>query len=446
MIVAGLAVSRGDDRRRAAARRTRALCVGVAVLCVTVVTGCGGRANQEPPPVLGEFLHKSYTVLSQQRLDLVPGEPAADVVVSSGPGSRPAAPVAGGTGDVQVLTYDPQAKRWVLSFDAANRADQDTDLPGDPLLDQSHPIDHVGAAPVWFSGANRPSLAVWGLDAFTNHPSYNVGAISFGKGTSTVNWADTGRDAGSEGLAKPAVVGTGRHQELRLTADYLTSQDAACCPVRKFTRMISMGSGTVRVVHDDRPYLGIYASPTSRQGARVLRVDPRSPASGRLMPGDVILSVGNQRSLDPASASLPDPLLEQVAQHRAGATALFNVRRGASTVTVPIRLSSILDPSWSALPPKQGHLGITVNDKMQIIDGSEDSPLLNFGVQADDTLVSINGYPLHGTSDLPEAMWGTGGEKIRLTYKDTKGILHSIQVTPLPGEASGGTALTVDHM
>lgn len=432
-------------RQRTTARGGRALYIGAAILCFSL-SGCGGSSSQESAPSLGKFLHKGYTVISQRSVGLVTGEPDADVVVSVGPGLHPGAPTAGGTGDVQVLTYDPQATRWVLSFDAADRADTDVVIPGDPLLDQSHTIAHPGAAPVWFTGADKPSLVVWGMDEFTNHPDYNVAVVSFARGTATVNWADTGRDPTSEDLARPVVVGQAPHQTIRLTASYLTSQDSACCAVRDFTRTISMRNGAIQVTADDRPYVGIYVTPDPESGgARVLRVDPGSPASGKLLPGDVITGLGAWHAgMD--SQNLPDPIVDALAQHRAGQSVVFRIERGQSVSTVPIELSSVLNPGASAQPPTSGHLGVTVTNDMKIVDGSEASPLLNFGVMADDILVSINGQQLRNPHDLAVAMWGTGGHQIRLSYKDTTGLVHTISVTPMAGAAGGATTLVVDHM
>lgn len=83
---------------------------------------------------------------------------------------------------------------------------------------------------------------------------------------------------------------------------------------------------------------------------------------------------------------------------------------------------------------------------MKIVDGTQDSPLLDTGIQAGDTLVSIDGYQVNTLDQLPEALWGSGGRQIQVQYRDTRGIAHTVTVTPLDGDASDSDPLIVDHL
>jgi len=96
-----------------------------------------------------------------------------------------------------------------------------------------------------------------------------------------------------------------------------------------------------------RPYLGIlyteissriqseYDLP-SREGAFIVRVQPRSPASrAGLQPGDVIISIDGKKIID------SDDLRRIVRSHRVGDTVVLKVMRGGRTWEARVRIGEM---------------------------------------------------------------------------------------------------------
>lgn len=422
----------------------RRFCCAIALVSVVgpgLVACSENESHALPAPKLAKFLHDGYTVTAQERAELVPGEPAAVIVTSAGPGLTPSTPVAGGTGDVQVLTYDSAAERWIVAFDAANALSV-SQGPGAPVLDQSHPITDVTAKVVRFADSDRPRVAIWGLDSSTNHPPYVVGVVSFAKGSATLEWRSSGSDPDDLGLEVPVVSGKRGRQVLKITAAYATSQDGACCPTRSYTRTVSLEDGRAAVTSDDRPYLGAYTSPIDDYiGARVLYVDPSSPATGKLKPGDVVAGVGDRAQVEPGTDVAPNPIIDALAIHKAGETIDFHVLRGSDTKVVAIKVGSFMHLRQAPTPPEQGRLAIEIDpDTFTITGGADSSPLLDAGAQVGDTLIRVNGRAVDSITSILEALWGTAGQPVSVTYRDRRGVSHPVMVTPI--DAGTGTDST----
>lgn len=427
--------------------RRLAGCVILTTLVAGQLAACSGEPKV-PAPDLSKFLHANYSVTGQQKIGLVPGEPDAIVVESTGPGPTKEKPVSGGTQNVQVLAFDTQAKRWVVVFDASDQISVEQVATGMPLLDQTHPIERAHAQALRFAGADRPSLAIWGLDNSTNHPSFAIAVVSLTKGAATVKFAQTGTDPDNLGLDVPRVSGDPKAQVLKLVADFVPAGTPACCAVRTYTRTVSMNGQSVQVTADDRPYFGVYATPDlTTAGATVLRVDPGSPASKKIRVGDVIVGVDQEAAAEDDDTGSSAPIVDALAKHHAGDVVDFRVKRGAITATLPVRPSSVLDPGFLAAEPENGHLGVTVDDSdFTILDGTQESPLLPAGLSAGDRLLSVNGRAIRESDDLAIALWGTGGQSVPIAYEDSEGVDHTVNITPLVGGASDTQPLAVDHV
>jgi len=317
-----------------------------------------------PSPPLAAFLHANYRVTSETRAPLEGDARQADViVVSTGPGLEPDKPVSTGTGDVQVLAWDPAALRWTQIFDAAQKV-VDASLassPGSPqvdgpqpLLDQGHPIEKVWSVPVEFSPGQR-LLAVYGIDGYTNHPSGVLGLIDFpGGGTPSLVHYDA-----VQGLDQPQAIGAMGAQRLRLTADLFTGADPACCPARRYTQELGASIDStpdrpgVRVIFDNRPWLGAYVVSDSDGGSRAVVVGTarNSPASAVLHVADRLLSV----AAAPEPPSGHDPrILDQIAGHQAGDAVTLVVSRAGRTPT-PVHRRPPLRSEYRLPPHRQGN-------------------------------------------------------------------------------------------
>ena len=404
------------------------------VSALVLASGCSlssseQRADQQPPePELREFLHDNYTVVSQTRAQLVEDEPEAVVVVSKGPGLTPGAPVPGGTGDVQVLAYDDQAKRWVLAFDAADQlapigyADSAT-----PVLDQSHPIEDVTAQLVRFEGRNAADLLVSGLDAYSNHPSTDVAIIRFGRGTADLAWTSD-----EVGARTPVVTGEAEAQTVLVEASYYTAWDAMCCPVRQYNRTVGVDEdGNVVVVDDDRPYLGAYLTPLDppSAGAVVLGVEKGSPADGVLEPGDRVLAINGETAPEDG-ADLELPLLKVLGQEKAWENISIRLQRAGTVRTLTARLASIV--SAPAETPGAGQLGIQVapENAFEITDIAPTSPAETAGLTVGDRIVTVNHRPIKEMLDFYIALWQSAGTPVPVTYIDGSGTSRTVQVAP----------------
>jgi transposase len=121
---------------------------------------------------------------------------------------------------------------------------------------------------------------------------------------------------------------------------------------------------------------------------------------------------------------------------------MFN--RSGQVHSVPVTLGSALAPAASSPGPGVGHLGVDLSGSFQVVNEDGDSPLQAAGIQVGDTLKSIKGVTLTRPIDLNIALWGTGGQKIKVVYIDTTGVSRTATVVPAVVRASQ-SALTVGH-
>lgn len=369
----------------------------------------------------------NYTVTSQQHLNLVPGAGADAVVVTSAGRGEHGAAVPGGTGDIQVLVYDPVTKRWNVSLDAAGKVSVPGDVgPARPLLDQTTTLAQVRAEPVWFAGDPAPDLLIYGLDEGVNHPTGEAAVIQFRSGTADVVWRTA-----LQNMGPPRIVGAPRRQQIRLAADYVTSQGGACCPVRTFHQTIGQADGSIVVTADDRPYLGAWVQPSYDHpgGALVLEVNPDSPAASVLRVGDVILSVAGQQTPRPG----PDIIgqVDQLAASSAGSEVTLRVRRGTQTLNLPVRLGSETDnPDANTEVTGAGILGINLDTATVTITDEGAGPSQDAGLAVGDKLLTINHRPVFTMDDVHVALWGTAETPIPVTGLDAYGRRFTTQVTP----------------
>jgi len=349
----------------------------VAALLMTQAASALGSSRTVPPPSLGKTLPKDYRV-SHVWHEQLSGQVVPEVVVTSlGPangenGFHPA--------DLQVLTWDSQAGRWDLTFDAAKVLVAE----GEPPLGSNQPLgpsgpggrrshllldprgsDEVGQiAFVRFAHQRAAKLV---FTAFVGYGGSGVQAaliiLSFQQGQANIAYEWVGQDA-----IRFAVTNTRSGQRLLATAPYWTPNDAHCCPVRSYRFTIGNDKhGLLTSLSDDRAWLGLYVVPAlkpdslggtnPRSPIRIIGIAARSPSATALHTGDIIDAVKGVAHPRSERYLFGPAIIDEVEAHNAGARLSFLVRRGARTFTVTIRVGSIIDPSaLSAEPPTRFNL------------------------------------------------------------------------------------------
>ncbi|MGD0272424.1 MAG: PDZ domain-containing protein [Gaiellaceae bacterium] len=357
----------------------RAAVLAVLAVLLASLAGCGGSSSKAktsstssslpssvPKPGLARIVPANYVVKKVWYANLT-GQTVPDAVVSSkGPavgelGLHPA--------ELQVVSWDPIAKRWNAIFDAQKNkvlqqqygtivsneyvtSPPDMTPTAEPVLDPTAEGDVNQVAFVRFGGEKTPDLV------FTTTQNYggsgvpgNLAVVGFKRSEANVLYLWYG-----DGGAGFRVAGSGLNQTLDASAQFWTAVDAHCCPIRAYSFVIgSGGEQGITSIRDDRPWLGLFVKAEremdSTSPVRVVGVVPGTPAASVFQEGDVITAlVGAKVSED--QGLLGPALLDQIALLKAGVTASFKVDRGGQTLTLTAKLGSYIDSSaQSASPP-----------------------------------------------------------------------------------------------
>ena len=327
--------------------RGRVRSFATLVLLASAFLVSGVRAGVAAPlPNLARLVPPNYRVLGVLRSRLS-GQPVPEVVVSSvGPLNRYKVHPT----ELQVFSWDAVAYRWNIVFDA-----QKVRYPTSPLIDPRADVRIGRIGFVRFvSGARRELV-------FTTSETAGAGLIStlvvvdFRNAEAAIDYLWSGRWGISFRVA-----GTAAKRTLVATTAYRTVVDPPSQPVRTYRFTIGLDRGLLRVLHDDRPWVGLSVagtdrSPHARLGTlhshlQVLAVIPHSPAATVFHAGDVILGLTPQRT--PWKANLLGPaLIDQIAAQQAGQRIVFTVHRGAAYLRLPLKLGSMTDPSGPGTTP-----------------------------------------------------------------------------------------------
>jgi hypothetical protein len=353
----------------------RALFLVASIVLSIVVAGCGGSSRAKttntipssvPRPNLARIVPTNYIVKRVWHANLS-GQAVPEVVVSSkGPavgelGFHPA--------ELQVVSWDPIAKRWNVIFDAQKykalqqqfgtvasneyiTSSADLSAAASPILDPTAEGDVNQVAFVHFGGQKRADLVFSTTQSYGGSGSPgNLAVVGFQGGEANLLYLWYG-----DGGAGFKVAGSGLNQTLAASAQFWTPVDAHCCPIRAYNFVIGSGGAQgITSIKDDRPWLGLFVKAEremeSSSPVRVIGVVPGSPAESLFREGDMITAlVGAKVSKD--QGLLGPALIDQVALLEAGASASFKVERGGRTITITAKLGSYVDPSAeSASPP-----------------------------------------------------------------------------------------------
>jgi len=419
---------------------------GIAIIasgCTHSADGSSGTTTQPsamttpaPDPDLSQSLHGDYRVVEVTKLRLSGGPTDERVVISSGPGLDPNSPVEGGTEDVQVLSYDPLAKRWNVAFDAASKTTSDGANGATSLLPQADRVGTVAARPVQLATAAPADLLITGVDSTTNHPTTVIGIVRFG-GSATLSYADhsaTNADIRIDGPSQGP-------QTVAVTSDYFTYADPACCPLRKFTQSIGLKgqAGVVGVLADDRPWLGAWITgPFARDypagtGVVVSTVNG-SPASAVLQVGDIVTGVQGAQSATSNGVRVYD----EIGALKAGTKVLLDVQRDEKKETLSVTLGSRADDTASFLePPRAASIGVGAFTSSQppgvtIVNVTASSPADRAGLTRGSIITAVGDLHVRNTTDLVAGLTGSAGSVVALTvFNPATGQASSVGITPV---------------
>jgi hypothetical protein len=346
----------------------------LAALLLAALAGCGGatthpRAAQStavPAPPYGKAMPVNYRALHVWRARLT-GSAVPDAIVTS------VSPLTGPEGfhseDLQVLSWDPLADRWEIDFDAQHVASNtfyvstETSNTGPGLLTPTSRTDatplldpdaQVTVGPVRFEHLLPGSGEQLVFSEVSNYGGSGVPAelvvVDFHGGLANVIYEWSG-----DGGVNYRIV----DNQIVAHAEYWTSSDPHCCPVRSYRFVVGRTSGRyLSELSDQRPWLGVYAKPlaggASSSPVKIVGVVPGSPAAAVIHPGDVVLAVRNPPKLRNASGNLLGPVFyDQVAALDAGQTVHLLVSRNGVRLELSVKLASLDGGSvGNAVPPK----------------------------------------------------------------------------------------------
>jgi hypothetical protein len=329
----------------------------LSAFVVLAASGCGGSNIPSAPVGLG--VPDGYRATHVWDANLT-GQAAADVIVASaGP---PVTPLGFHSADIRVLTWDPLAHQWSVSFDAQK---VQPNVPfSDPSTSNSPPglyLQNPSPTPLLDPKADvtlGPVRAVQLLGdddqlAFSAAMNYGgsgvpavLAVVDFEHGLANVAYAWNG-----EGLRSWRVA----DRVLDARAEYWTPTDAHCCAVTSYAFSMAERKGYLEQTRDSRPWLGaiVQQADTTAGLAGSLRVTgfaDKAPASGKLHAGDVILDVADAPK--PPKGFPPDTfsIFDKIALMHPGQVAQLEVERGGARLTVPVRLGSMRSSGGTFLP------------------------------------------------------------------------------------------------
>jgi hypothetical protein len=331
-------------------------------LSLLLLTGCGSygdnrpSASDVPQPPIGQMLPPDYRVDEVLKANLTDGPVPEAVVTSVGP---PVGDIGLQPATIQVLSWD--GKRWTVLFDAQKVPAPQT--YGNPRTSDNGP----GA----LSGLDQDPLPI--LDPEANVKFDLVDSVRMLKGNRDQLVFSAVSTYGGSGTpttlvvadfedGKAKVVYTWRGENLvvelegnRLlaTSSYWTRADSHCCPSRDYRFVVGPSGGSLTVLEDQRPYLGVLVREGEWPGEgplEILEVADGSPASGRLQVGDILLDVANVPRPRKPYVYGDEPLFNKISAFDAGEKAQLVIRRHGAELTVPVELGSLKDAKTMFIP------------------------------------------------------------------------------------------------
>jgi len=378
----------------------------------------------------------------------------AELVISRGPMTGPNVQLAGqdSTEDVQLLTWDPELRRWNLTFDAhtmtVNPQRVSSDYSSQDLeqvLAADHPVTDVTARTVTVASGHTAFL-ISGTDNQTMDVALQRTAlISVTYGIAHQEFY-TALQAGTP----PQVTGPADHQQIHLSGRYTSLADPVSNPVRDFTQTIGWrtgsppdGHGPIGVLDDDRPGIGLtLARPAgATEGTAVTvvaSVRAGSPAArAGVHPGEQLEAI---TPAVPRAAGQPpsDPaVIDQLAAHHTGDRVTLRLRHGDDVRTLTLTTVRIQDvQAGPGAPIPQGaHLGVTIDPTGQVLGAAiasiaPGSPAAHGRLAVGDTITQLGAMPVQDENTLEAALLDTAGHRTSVQVTAADGTTDTLYVTP----------------
>ncbi len=421
--------------------RARGAAIALLGLTAAALTGCADdhavsapsgagtstpRAVVTPAPFDARaLLPAGYTLRSTTPMPLGPaGEPDYQVVVSAAPDA-----VEGGTQNVQVFAY--RAGSWAEVFDAADKivpyemqgdfGSPEANPATDPVLNQRHWIDEVSVQPVRF-GLASPSLVIYGEDRDNPHVLGVLAVVEFvtRDGQAHLDHFEMAQD-----LNRPTVVGEGDAQTLAVPNywyPWLNGGDPA-----KYVQTVGLsGDEGVTVLGDSRPWIGAWIGVGTGPGVLVSDVIARSPAEGKLRPGDRVVSVDGN---NPAQG-----LGTQLLSMQPGEEVTLQVDRAGELIEVPLTLSDMSKAPTFWDHPDGATLGVEVaplagRPGIAITAVEPGSPAAEAGLRKGDAIQRVDEFPMRDPADLDAALSGRAGQEREVEVQGVDGKTRTVTVT-----------------
>jgi len=380
-------------------------------------------AAPAPDPDLGSVVPARYSLVSRVRVTLTANLPNdAELVISRGPMTGPGVQLPGqdSTEDVQLLTWDPELRRWNLTFDAhtmtVNQQRASSDYSSQDLeqvLVADHPVTDITARTVTVAPGHTV-LMVFGTDNQTMDVALQrTAVISVTDGIAHQEFYTALEDG-----RPPQVAGPADHQQVHLSGRYTSLVDPVSNPVRDFTQTIGWtpgsptdGRGPIGVLDDDRPGIGLtLARPAGTNETTavtvVASVRPGSPAArAGVHPGEQLEAI---TPAVPRAAGQPasDPaVIDQLAAHHTGDRVTLRLRHGDDVRTLTLTTVKIQDvQAGPGAPIPQGaHLGVTTDPYGQVLGAAitsiaPDSPAAHARLAVGDTITQLGAMPVQTTT------------------------------------------------
>jgi hypothetical protein len=358
------------------------------------------RFGSPPRPVLrnvAEFVPDGYRVA--QRLDVeMDGVSPPEVVLHL---ADPRTMLVDQTVSVVlVVAWDTGAQRWTTVFDSARPA-----LLGippytpKPLIPTKYGVDAVRLSPVASRSGHTDVLVSVDL----NLVEHVTGILAFdGVVARPVH-------VSVEPGATVDVIGSPPRQQVRLvTMEGLsTGGNYGRSYEQRLAPYMYDGALRYRAVRDTRPIAGITVLIDDQPGAVIRDVDADGPASGLILPGDVVTEVRRGHPADWTPGDLgPLATLEAC---DAGQAVTLVVRRDGERIVVPLLLASRGDGGRAAEHADLGGHLWTARAGVLVADAGRGA-LAKAGLRVGDVVTAVDGFPVRRPADVDRALYNSYAE------------------------------------